>query len=78
MIPLTFPNDRESVIAALQTIGLTEPPQAKIMQISDTLHLGELIVSEAFLPQLAGRADLKALEAPREMKFDAAGQLIDV
>jgi hypothetical protein len=42
------------------------------------LHLGEVIVSEAFLPLLAGRSDLKALESPREMQFDADGQLTDV
>lgn len=78
MIPLTFPNDREAILGALQTIGLTEPPQAKVIQISDTLHLGEVIVSEAFLPLLAGRSDLKALESPREMQFDAQGQLRDV
>ena len=70
--------DSDSAFAALQTIGLTEPPQAKVMQISDTLHLGEVIVSEAFLPLLAGRNDLQALEAPREMTFDANGQLVDV
>ncbi len=78
MIPLTFPNDRESILAALQTIGLTEPPQAKVIQISDTLHLGEVIVSEAYLPLLAGRGDLKSLEPPREMTFDAHSQLADV
>lgn len=78
MIPLTYPSDKDAVVAALQTIGLMEPHQARVMQISDTLHLGEVIVSEAFLPQLAGRSDLKALESPREMKFDANGQLVDV
>ncbi|MFO0918699.1 MAG: lactate racemase domain-containing protein [Planctomycetaceae bacterium] len=78
MIPLTFANDREAVLAALQTIGLTEPPDAKVIQISDTLHLGEVIVSEAYLPLLASQANLKALESPREMTFDANGQLSPV
>jgi len=78
MIPLTFPNDREAVIAALQTIGLTEPPDARIIQISDTLHLSDVIVSEAYLAELAGRNDLKSLESPREMAFDATGQMIPV
>jgi hypothetical protein len=78
MIPLTFPNDREAIIAALQTVGLVEPPNARVIQIADTLHLGEVIVSEAFLPLLAGRSDLTALEEPREMRFDERGQLEDV
>lgn len=78
MIPLTYPNDREAMIAALQTVGLVEPPNARVIQISDTLHLGEVIVSEAYLKQLEGRGDLEALEAPREMAFDDTGHLIDV
>jgi hypothetical protein len=78
MIPLTFPNDREALEAALQTIGLTEPPNARVIQIADTLHLGEVIVSEAYLPELKGRNDLTALEKPREMTFDDRGQLADV
>lgn len=78
MIPLTFPNDREAVLAALQTIGLTEPPDAKVIQISDTLHLGEVIISEAYLPLIAGKSHLKSLESPREMAFDAQGQLRQV
>ncbi len=78
MIPLTFPNDREAIIAALQTIGLTEPRDARVIQISDTLHLSDVVVSDAYRRQMAGRPDLASLEESREMDFDPTGRLADV
>jgi hypothetical protein len=54
------------------------PPNARVIQIADTLQLGEVIVSEADLRELMGRNDLTALEKPREMTFDDRGQLTDV
>ncbi|MFN9977687.1 MAG: [Fe-S]-binding protein, partial [Phycisphaerae bacterium] len=39
MIPITLPNDAQAVECALQTIGLVEPENARVIQISDTLHL---------------------------------------
>ena len=78
MLPIAFDTDREVVTAALQTIGLVEPPDARVIQIANTLHLGECLVSEAYLPLLATRSDLEVLAGPEEMAFDAAGNLLGV
>lgn len=78
MVPVTYDTDREAVEAALQTIGLVEPPRARVMQITNTLHVGEVLVSEAYKPQFAERADLTVVSGPSPMAFDAAGQLADV
>lgn len=78
MLPIAFETDREVVTAALQTVGLVEAAQTKVIQISDTLHLAECLVSEAYLPLLAERRDLEALEAPRPMAFDERGNLLPV
>jgi hypothetical protein len=78
MLPIAYDTDREVMTAALQTIGLIEPPQARVIHIADTLHLAECLVSEAYLPRIAERPDLTALEAPREMVFDGGGNLIPV
>ena len=75
MIPIAYETDREAVIQALQTCGLVEPPDAKIVQIQDTLHLAEVLVSEAYLPQISSRRDLEQLGDPQEMAFDAVGNL---
>jgi hypothetical protein len=75
MLPIAYPTDREVVTAALQTIGLTEPPDARIIQIADTLRLAECLVSEAFAKQWAGRKDLEILSGPTPMAFDESGNL---
>lgn len=78
MLPIAYETDREAVAAALQTIGLIEPPDAKIIHIADTLHLAECLVSEAYRPLLEGRGDLTPLSAPEPMAFDADGNLHSV
>lgn len=75
MIPIAYDTDREVVTNALQTCGLVEPQNARVVQISDTLHLGEVIISDAYLPQLAGREDLEQISEPAEMSFDAGGNM---
>lgn len=78
MIPIAFDTDREVVTNALHTCGLVEPPNSKVIQIPNTLHLAEVLVSEAYLPQFAERADLEQLSEPEAMAFDARGDLSDV
>jgi len=78
MIPATYPTDREAIQAALQTIGLTEPHEARVVQISDTQHLESVRVSEACLSdiQSAGHIDT---EGPLfEFPLDSSGRLADV
>ena len=75
MIPLVYPHDKAAVESALETIGLVPPEQARVVQIADTLHLEEVLVSEAFQEQLARRSDLQPLGEPQEMQFDADGNL---
>ena len=75
MIPSVYETDREAIANALHTCGLVEPPQAKVVQIQDTLHLAEVLVSEAFLPEIVGRSDLQQISEPEEMAFDADGNL---
>ena len=75
MTPVTYDTDREAIEAALLTIGLTPPEKAKVVHISDTLHLETVHVSEAYEPEIPDRADLTKLAGPEEMNFDAAGFL---
>ena len=53
-IPVAFDTDREVLEAALQTVGLDEPENAKVVQISNTLQVADVLVSEAYLA--GGRA----------------------
>lgn len=75
MLPIAFDTDREVIEAALPTLGLVEPANAKVVQIANTLHLGEVLVSEAYLPEIAQRPDLAIIDGPFEMPLDASGNL---
>ena len=75
-IPPAYDTDREAIETALSCIGLTPPEKARVIRIRSTLMLGEIEVSEAFLPELAKRAELKRLTDPAPLPFDAAGRLI--
>jgi hypothetical protein len=75
MPPLDYESDREMLTAALGTIGLVEPQNAKLLWISDTLHLDEMECSAAYLDNAKHRDDLEILSEPRELAFDAAGNL---
>jgi hypothetical protein len=78
MIPIHFDSDREVLDAALQTIGLATAENARVIHISNTLHLGEVLVSEAYLPEIEGRDDLEILEGPSDLRFDLDGNLFPV
>ncbi|WP_166825979.1 lactate racemase domain-containing protein [Thalassoroseus pseudoceratinae] len=75
MVPLAWETERETLEHALQTIGLVEPHEAKVMRIYDTLHLENVWVSEAYADELLNRDDLELIDRPTPMRFDAAGNL---
>ncbi|MEE8453119.1 MAG: lactate racemase domain-containing protein [Thermoguttaceae bacterium] len=78
MIPLDYETDREMLEAALSTIGMTAPPDGKLLWIHNTLELGEVECSAAYLDEARDRDDLEILIEPRELPFDAAGHLPDM
>lgn len=78
MTPLDYETDREMLEAALGTIGLMEPPRAKLLWIADTLRLSEVECSAAYLEEARGRSDLEVLTGLRDLPFDAAGNLSPV
>lgn len=77
-IPAHYDTDREVIENALPTTGLAEPENAKVVQIPDTLNLGEVLVSEVFLPEVESRDDLEIVSGPDEMAFDSDGNLAPV
>ena len=74
-IPLYFDTDQICIEKALQTVGLREPGEEKIMRIHNTLDLGELLVSEAYRAEVEAREDLSIVEEAAPMPFDAGGDL---
>jgi len=77
MPPLDYPTDRECLDVALPSIGLTEPPHARLMWAHNTLDVAEVECSVAYLNEARERSDLEITRDPRPMPFDAAGNLPD-
>jgi len=75
MLPLDFPTDREMLAAALDAVGLAPPEQTRLLWIADTLSLEEVECSEVWFDQARQRDDLEILTPPRELPFDASGNL---
>ena len=74
-IPATYETDREAIEATLSCIGLTPPEHARVIRIKNTLMIGELEISEAYVPELSKRSDLTILGDATPFSFDAAGAL---
>ena len=77
-VPIAFDTDREAMLAILETVGLVDPADSGIIQIANTLKLGEVLVSEKYTPEVRERSDLEVLSGPDAMAFDAHGNLASV
>jgi hypothetical protein len=75
LLPLDYPTDREILDLALSTVGLVDPPQAKLLWIRNTLELAELACSAAYLDEARRRDDLEILTPLFDLPLDAAGNL---
>jgi len=76
-VPIHYETDRQLLDMALPTIGLTEPQDAKMQWIQDTLHLREIECSAAYLEEAQGRDDLEILTELRDLPLDEEGNLPD-
>ncbi len=75
MFPLDYETDRAMLEAALSTIGLTPPGDARLVWIRDTLYLEELECSAAYLAEAQACKNLEILTEPRPLPFDWEGSL---
>jgi uncharacterized protein (DUF362 family) len=75
MLPLDYPTDREILDAALPTIGLAEPPDARLMWIHNTLDVAEVECSVAYMEEAQRRGDLEIVVPPRPLPLDREGNL---
>lgn len=78
MVPIHYDTDREVLEQALTTVGLVAPENARVVQISNTLHLREVLVSEVHRAEISSRSDLAILGDAAAMAFDPQGNLLPV
>lgn len=75
-IPFYYDTDREAIEVALDTIGLTEPEDARVIRIESTLRLTELDISEVLLEDAQLHSRLEVIGETQPFEFDAAGNLL--
>jgi hypothetical protein len=75
-IPVYFETDREVIEAAFSTIGMKTPESGRAVRIKNTLHLGEVAISEALMDEIADRDDLEVRASLSPLPFDHSGTLV--
>ena len=74
-IPMTLPNDLQTLQSCYKTVNLPNMADAKMVRIHNTLCLDEIEVSENLLPQIAGDDRFEIISEPYPMRFDENGNL---
>ena len=77
MLPLDYPTDRSLLDMMVTQIGLSEPPDAKLMWVRNTKELAEVECSAEYLHEARDRHDLEILTDLRPLPIDASGNLCD-
>ncbi|MEE2994513.1 MAG: lactate racemase domain-containing protein [Gemmatimonadota bacterium] len=75
-IPVYFDTDREVIEAAFSTIGMKAPESGRAVRIKNTLHLGEVAISETLMDEIADRDDLEVSASLSPLPFDHSGTLV--
>ena len=75
-LPMMLADDREAIMTAVKTCNARDMSKVKLVRIKDTLHIGEIIISEALLPEAEANPDIEICGELTEMEFDADGNLL--
>ncbi|MBW7453787.1 lactate racemase domain-containing protein [Paenibacillus sepulcri] len=74
-IATTLPNDRDAIKAAVKTCNILDYTACRMVRIQDTLHLGEIEISETLLEEARNHPDIEILTEGYELAFDESGHL---
>ncbi|HWN96042.1 MAG TPA: DUF2088 domain-containing protein [Methylomirabilota bacterium] len=73
-LPIVAETDREAMDIALRAAGCRDISRARVLRIRDTLHLGDVLVSDAVLEEIRGQPRIETL-TQRAEACDAEGAL---
>lgn len=74
-VPMHVRSDELAIKAAAKACTDGDRDHLRIVRILDTLHLGEIWISEAMLSDARGRDDIDILSEPASFAFDTQGNL---
>jgi hypothetical protein len=75
-IPMTVSNDRDAIKVAVKTSNAKDNDSVKIAYIKNTLHIGELWVSEGCLTQIIDTIPTEIEDNTGAFVFDEAGNML--
>lgn len=75
-MPTILESDYDAIRGSIKTCNARDLTQARVVRIKDTLHLGEIMISEAMLAEAKTIAGITVIGQPQVLKFDAAGGLV--
>ena len=74
-VPVVCPTDRDVVVTGLKTCGFRTTDTLRLARIKDTLHIDEILVTDALLTELADNRDIEVLERNLPLIFNSEGEL---
>ncbi|MBT3359144.1 MAG: DUF2088 domain-containing protein [Rhodospirillales bacterium] len=76
-LPMILNNDREAMALAIRGSFPATSEKARVVRIANTKAIHSIQVSEAFLPEIEGRAEFTVHGDPSPIDFGADGNLTD-
>ncbi|ARU63769.1 hypothetical protein CBW65_03290 [Tumebacillus avium] len=70
--------DRDALKAAVKTCNILDYTTCRMVRIQDTLHLGEIWISESMLSDAERQDEIEIIGEPQEFPFDEQGNLTDL
>ncbi|EIW20273.1 MULTISPECIES: lactate racemase domain-containing protein [Pelosinus] len=77
-MPMVLDTDRDAIRAAIKTCNALDLSKARVVRIKDTLHLGEIWISEELMEEAEKNSSITILSELQEMSFNSAGKLKDL
>ena len=68
-LPMILPTDLDAVKAAILTCNILDFSKVRLVRIRDTLHLGELLISESLVEEVRQNPRVTSIEGPFDMEF---------
>ncbi|WP_226574843.1 nickel pincer cofactor-dependent isomerase, group 22 [Acuticoccus sediminis] len=76
-IPMIMETERLAIMAAVRTCNALDMSKLRMVRIPNTLHIGEIQISESLLGEAKANPAVEILGEPEAMTFDAAGELAE-
>jgi hypothetical protein len=74
-IPIVLESDREAIAACLKFCGNNDKTNPRVIRIRDTMHMDQIWVSEALIPEVLANPNMRIIGQPEELFFNDFGNL---